>query len=224
MESDECIDGVNRCAAKGSGWACGRTADRYPFTKGMCRSHNMQRRRGKALTPLGRGMAQDDCRICSFGECERAVSAKGLCCAHYQQMRSGKQLTPLRKKRRNGAYRKMVETGVVECLGCGENRPVSHYSSVGRSDEPRPYCKPCNAERVRLGNYNVTRGFIDRLLAFQGGRCAICGVTDESARTLHIDHDHTCCPGRRSCGKSAGTPPSRRVRLRQPIHVARSCS
>ncbi|MFE5026088.1 endonuclease domain-containing protein [Streptomyces sp. NPDC056656] len=38
-------------------------------------------------------------------------------------------------------------------------------------------------------------------LAFQGGRCAICGVTDESARTLHIDHDHTCCPGRRSCGK-----------------------
>lgn len=41
------------------------------------------------------------------------------------------------------------------------------------------------------------------MLAEQAGRCAICR-TDEpgGSGTWHIDHDHSCCPGRKaSCGR-----------------------
>ncbi|QDF19515.1 endonuclease VII [Arthrobacter phage Kumotta] len=35
----------------------------------------------------------------------------------------------------------------------------------------------------------------------QGGGCAICGHSPaEGEPKLSIDHDHKCCPGRRSCG------------------------
>ncbi|MFI6356773.1 endonuclease domain-containing protein [Streptomyces sp. NPDC050743] len=95
----------------------------------------------------------------------------------------------------------MVRRGIVECRGCGAAKPVSAYSTLNASGVPRPYCKPCNAERVRLSHYNATREFVDLLLDFQQARCAICRVADSGVRTLHIDHDHACCPGRRSCGK-----------------------
>ncbi|MGW7072523.1 endonuclease domain-containing protein [Streptomyces sp. NPDC054855] len=95
----------------------------------------------------------------------------------------------------------MIEGGLVECLACGESKPVSAYSVVNKAGAPRPYCKPCNAERVRLSNYSVTKEFIDRLWKYQGERCAICGSA-EAARTRapDIDHDHACCNGGRSCG------------------------
>jgi len=51
--------------------------------------------------------------------------------------------------------------------------------------------------RLRLDTYNA-------LLLKQGGKCAICGTTDPGdvrAGRFHIDHDHACCPGSRSCGE-----------------------
>jgi hypothetical protein len=159
--------------------------------------------RGKVLTPIKSGStAQVAYRQCQFEECGRAVSARGLCIAHYQQQSAGKPLSPLRKKRGNGVYRAMVESGIIECLGCGKNKPMSEYSVVNAAGAPRPYCKPCNAERVRLSHYNVSKEFIELLLRYQGGNCAICGAAEAGGRgAMHIDHDHACCQGRRSCGE-----------------------
>ncbi|MEV8321362.1 endonuclease domain-containing protein [Streptomyces sp. NPDC059900] len=186
------------CSANGNGWACERTSDRHPFTKGMCRTHYTQLHQGRALSRISYVTATN--RSCSFDNCQRAVSAKGLCTGHYQQQSAGRPLTPLRRKRDSATYQAMVRNGIIECLGCGESKPTSEYSAVNRSGAPRPYCKPCNAERVRLSNYNVTKEFIERLWRYQGERCAICESPGTGSRAPHIDHDHTCCNGGRSCG------------------------
>lgn len=45
--------------------------------------------------------------------------------------------------------------------------------------------------------YKKTPEEVERLIQDQGGVCPCCGVAGPS----HIDHDHACCPGPKSCGK-----------------------
>lgn len=98
-----------------------------------------------------------------------------------------------------------------KCRMCEQPKPPG----CGRS-----YCDPCSAiarkesrDRYRstdkgsrnmrnqylVRNYNMTIDeFEDRVNA-QGGKCAACKIV--SPRTLHVDHDHLCCPELKSCGK-----------------------
>ncbi len=55
--------------------------------------------------------------------------------------------------------------------------------------------------------YGITAEQRAAILAAQGGACAICqrakgnptGV--KGKRQLAVDHDHSCCPGKTSCGR-----------------------
>lgn len=51
-----------------------------------------------------------------------------------------------------------------------------------------------------LARYSLTADEYSKMVEDQDGKCAICGqLSDE---TLHIDHDHFCCPkAGGSCGK-----------------------
>lgn len=44
--------------------------------------------------------------------------------------------------------------------------------------------------------YGIRREDLDRMLARQGG-CAVCGCDDGD---WVVDHDHSCCAGRFTCG------------------------
>lgn len=46
--------------------------------------------------------------------------------------------------------------------------------------------------------YSITPERFDAMLHAQGGVCALC--RQPSGNRLHVDHDHSCCPGRTSCG------------------------
>lgn len=46
--------------------------------------------------------------------------------------------------------------------------------------------------------YGITKEQYDELLTKQQGLCAICNGTTP---TLHVDHDHLCCPSLPACGK-----------------------
>lgn len=60
-------------------------------------------------------------------------------------------------------------------------------------------------KRHLWGRYKMTIEQYDELFERQGGVCAICRVPAAEAakdnRKLCVDHDHSCCPGQRSCGK-----------------------
>jgi hypothetical protein len=65
---------------------------------------------------------------------------------------------------------------------------------------------PNERRRVaRLWKFGLTPEAFDALLAAQGGRCAICGTDDPKrgnrVSTWTVDHDHGCCPGKKSCGR-----------------------
>jgi hypothetical protein len=55
-----------------------------------------------------------------------------------------------------------------------------------------------NRSQIAAVRKGLTAAAVQALLDGQGGLCAIC--TTELA-TPHVDHDHSCCPGSRSCGK-----------------------
>ena len=53
----------------------------------------------------------------------------------------------------------------------------------------------------RKSNYGLTPEAVEAMLASQGYRCAICRKRFKGHQHTHIDHDHSCCPSGRSCGK-----------------------
>lgn len=59
--------------------------DRSCHTKGLCRSHYQQKRRGNGLTPLKERSKRSSCI-----ECEKSVYARNLCRYHYDQRRRGR--------------------------------------------------------------------------------------------------------------------------------------
>lgn len=66
-----------------------------------------------------------------------------------------------------------------------------------RETHPEKYT-PEHMRKWHLNHaYGISPEQFDEMLAAQGGRCAACPATTQ----FHIDHDHACCPGTRSCGK-----------------------
>lgn len=68
---------------------------------------------------------------------------------------------------------------------------------TGQNEKRRQQYSPERnfAQKLRY-YYNMTPEEYDELLKSQGGTCAICPRSD----ILCVDHDHNCCPGKRSCG------------------------
>jgi len=104
------------------------------------------------------------------------------------------------------------------CSKCGQTKPLdSFYKDKRYRDGRYSACKVChrdylrnrysaNPGRQRAANikywYGMTADEYAAKLHEQGGGCAVCGKTpEENGKDLAVDHDHSCCPGRRSCGK-----------------------
>jgi hypothetical protein len=58
-----------------------------------------------------------------------------------------------------------------------------------------------NRRRTLKYTHSITPVIYDALLSKQGGVCAICKQICKTGKRLAVDHDHLCCPSRRSCGK-----------------------
>ena len=100
------------------------------------------------------------------------------------------------------------------CIKCGQTKPLdAFHRDKGRRDGRYPACKECRRDRYRANRdraraaqikhtYGITADEYAAILREQGGGCAICGKPpEENGRDLAVDHDHSCCPGKRSCGK-----------------------
>lgn len=96
-----------------------------------------------------------------------------------------------------------------ECSHCGEvgNKFYASYPTK---------CAPCivkasaawqekNKDKTRgyrlKSQYGISSERFDEILESQDGRCGICARTEPTGSgAWHVDHDHICCPGKKSCG------------------------
>jgi hypothetical protein len=162
-------------------------------------------------------------RTCVGPGCDRHGGDFGYCGSHYQQWKLGKPLTKLR------VYTKGWDAPTCGVPGCGREHKarglcavhVRHMKQYGEVREIRPYntIKPiceikgcgqpayaklrCNRHLqwgYNLSRFNISLEDFVRMLESQGEVCAICGGINSNGKALSVDHDHTCCPGDRSCG------------------------
>jgi hypothetical protein len=76
---------------------------------------------------------------------------------------------------------------------------TSNYQQSGltrRSPIPE---KIRNNDGHRRLQFGLTPEKFQEMINFQDNRCDVCRKT--FTRTPHVDHDHSCCPGIKSCGK-----------------------
>jgi hypothetical protein len=128
-------------------------------------------------------------------------------------------------KHTNGSFGKWCSP----CRRIAEARETCAKCGQDRGDSSHPgYCRICyraSAKSAREKNlavyalkdrrqalkrkYGMTLADFDRILASQGGGCAVCNAASSAITTgprgaktgLHVDHDHACCPGEYTCGE-----------------------
>lgn len=100
------------------------------------------------------------------------------------------------------------------CTKCGRLKPYDDYNKGKGPGGRHSWCKDCvatnklqwnkdNPQRKRehglWTSYRLRPEDIVGMLVTQNGECPLCEV--DIRENFVVDHDHSCCPGSRSCGK-----------------------
>lgn len=89
-----------------------------------------------------------------------------------------------------------------KCRKCGITKTLDNfYKRKGVPDGLRSYCKDCDRAIERNLRYGLSEDRYLEMYEDQNGKCAICKQEDDEGKSLCVDHDHSCCSGRTSCGK-----------------------
>lgn len=79
------------------------------------------------------------------------------------------------------------------CAVCKETKPQYDFQPAQFRHGRTPWCRSCCRDYQLLRKFGLTREEYDRMLAGQGGCCAICGSTDTGSKNkgqFSVDHDH----------------------------------
>jgi len=102
-----------------------------------------------------------------------------------------------------------------QCHGpCGLTKPVGEfYPRQGRNLTTGNTCRACVCDRKKQIRRDRPYEVINRIYGIdfnslwvaQQGLCRVCGVAmlpkGYDANSAVVDHNHKCCPGKKSCGK-----------------------
>jgi len=141
-------------------------------------------------------------------ECRREtdVLTRDRCGACYQRHRKkGTAHTLPRKRVLKTQWREQKR-----CTWCKTIKPINEFYEIRTLGYARhAWCKDCVRaaarddywQRRKYRKHGITQEVYQKLLAAQDGMCGICRCEPTEEFPLALDHDHRCCPGKRSCGK-----------------------
>lgn len=93
------------------------------------------------------------------------------------------------------------------CKSCRRSASAAYYASDPQRGRDRAVRRRQDDPRRDLDSrlrstYGITLAQYEAMLEDQGGGCAVCGTGHPGGRgRFHVDHDHGCCPGKKSCGE-----------------------
>ena len=177
--------------------------DRHADLRGFCNPHYQR-------WLLNDGDVKPDVPIrgprqqCEIDGCELLSQARGLCDLHYRRVTRHFTVGLNDPK---GIYRPSREGNPPEgyqfCTRCQLDLLEGCFDK-----ENHQWCLRCRRDVHLRRLYNITINGYEALLEAQGGVCAACHEQEKRIdkrigrpRSLAVDHDHACCPGKRSCGK-----------------------
>lgn len=85
------------------------------------------------------------------------------------------------------------------CSKCRETKPCDEFARhKNRYDGRAESCKECRKWQYFESFYSLDKVAYLSLVEAQGGKCGAC---KRITTNFEVDHDHACCPGRRTCGE-----------------------
>ena len=165
-------------------------------------------------------------KLCSVDGCDGFSRQRGWCGGHYSMWRRtgkvqpftykwaavggaceicGAPVQPGTKRRKhcsNACQQAASRTNgdrpkSAVCGYCSQEFSLTSRTSGRLQRTDTIWCPDCGRDSpdvLRFRNYGITR---EQYAAALAVGCLICESTE---RKLHVDHDHACCPGTRSCG------------------------
>lgn len=184
-------------------------------SSGLCGAHYQAARKDGTLTPAFRWVDEYGVRrSCSQLECERGVKARGLCSMHYGRAVAG------RKPKKGFRETKWVAPDGTRITCMAPDCPnavqakglcAAHYTRMTRHASldlpvprmdlcPTPHCDREKSPRADLcaecrkirWRYGLSLERTMYLMTPENRCCSNGGC--KSAKDLHLDHDHSCCP------------------------------
>lgn len=126
---------------------------------------------------------------CTVADCDLPAICRGVCPPHYYRLTTWGDTRPdipLRKTARRNLDG--AQCSVEGCVNVAHSNDLCEWHFT--------------QQRYLWTRYRMTASQYQSLLAEQDYRCAICRTDDSGMRngTWNVDHDHSCCPEKRSCG------------------------
>lgn len=129
---------------------------------------------------------------------EDATPRTAYCKYHRQQQWQSQGFTEKVPRVRDVTVRNA--SGLKQCVKCFEWAPeTGFYRCKTTRDNLQPHCKECTKWSQVWLRFKITCDEYWAKYEEQGGVCKICGEPSPNKR-LGVDHDHSCCPGNRTCG------------------------
>ncbi len=140
---------------------------------------------------------------CKVDNCPEPLWRAEMCQVHAKRYyKHGDAGIDGRKRRKRFQPAGAPRLGYIWCGVCEAELPLSDfdksqddgYRKVGR-------CRRCASFAKQSSKYGVSIQFLLDLERQQNGCCAICGKPETKPWRMSLDHDHSCCPGKTSCGQ-----------------------